>query len=293
MFSVDFQRYYRSEIKERNAKLVDRVFLESSWDCLMNIPHNMESNRTEDYSRDCEYDVCNYSCYGISADTVPSSDFANANQFYSEEEQWQILSQIKSFFSQQSSILLKDFYQLVSSHNHPLVEKCLDYIIHQPILLRDYRNLPCFLTYKNGILFLTDNPYLPVSKENYELYYQQHPATRVMFALPELLDDYFTRHEKTILPKLIRLITMDSPNAKKLFLSLPLSFQSLFCETTIQSQLENPTHVDLDARGWFVREFKTDISYIPNVLIEHRFVQDKQHPKRLDLKNLTNGWVLL
>lgn len=293
LFSVDFQRYYRSEIKERNAKLMDRVFLESSWDCLMNIPHNRESNRTEDYSRDCEYEVCEYKCYGISDEIIPASDFANANQFYSEEEQIEIISQIKLYFSHHSFILLKDLFNVLSSHNQPLVEKCLEQVIYQPILMRDYRHLPCFLNYKNGFLFLTDNPYLPVSNENYEMYYQQRPSTRVIFSFSDLLDNYFKRHEKTILPKLVRLITMDNPNAKKLFLSLPLSFQTLFCETSIQSQLLHPSHVDFDARGWFVREFKTDISYIPNVFIEHRFVEDKQHPKRLDLKNPSNGWVLL
>lgn len=291
MFSVDFQRYYRSEIKERNAKLMDRVFLESSWDCLMNIPHNMASNRVEDYSRDCEYDKCQYKCYGVSDQILPASDFSNANQFYSEEDQLEIFNQIKYFFYYNHSILLTELFStILSGFNQPLVEKCLTQIINQPILLRDYRNLPCFLNYKNGLLFLTDNPYLPVSGENYEIYYQQNPATRLIFPLHDLLDSYFTRNQKTILPRLVRLITMKNPNAKKLFLSLPLFVQSLFCETTIQSQILYPSQVDLDARQWFVNEFKTDITYIPNVFIEHRFLENKQTPKRLDLKNPRKGW---
>jgi hypothetical protein len=291
MFSVDYQRYYRSEIKERNVKLLDRVFLESSWDCFMNLPHNMGSGRVEDYSRECEYDICQYKCHGVSEDIVPASDVSNYNAYYSDEQEMVIFNHIQDYFSSHHHVRLPDFYHEMGNHNQLLVEKCLSIIIHGPLVLRDYRHLPCFLAYKNGVLFLTDNPYLPVSQENYEIYYQQSPATRLLFPLPDLLDRYFTRHQKIILPKLVRLINMDSPNAKNLFLSLPRQIQALFCETTIQSQILYPNKVSMDAKAWFVKQFKTDIQYVPNVLFRHRFLSDKKHYKELDLKNPSKGWV--
>lgn len=293
LFSVDFQRYYRSEIKERNAKLLDRVFLESSWDCLMNLPHNRESGRIEDYSRECDYELCEYKCYGVSPDTQPASDFSNVNTFYMDEDRIEVMHILQDYFSHHSHVLLQDFYQNFPDHNKVLVEKCLDLTIHQPIVMKDYRDLPCFLNYKNGLLFLTDNPYLPVHKENYEIYYQQSPATRVVFPFPQLLDHYFMRNQKIILPKLVRLIQMDNPNAKILFQSLPLSVQSLFCETTIQSQIVHPSQVNLEARQWFIKEFKTDITYIPGVSVYHRFLENKQYYKKLDLKDPGKGWVLV
>lgn len=292
LFSVDFQRYYRSEIKERNTKLLDRVFLEGSWDCLMNMPQNMQSGRTEDNTRECEYDVCEYKCFGVTDPLLSATDPANANRFYSEDERIHVLQQIQSFFFHHHHVVLEDFLlHEMKQHNRILVEQCLQAIIDQPIILRDRRDLPCFLGYKNGILFLTDNPYLPVSKENYESYYQQYPATQVLFPLPDLLDRYFERHRKIILPRLVRLINMGNPNAKTLFLSLPLSFQALFCETSIQSQLVNPSRVSVDIKSWFVREFKTDITYIPNVLIDHRFVKDKKTFRRLQLQSVREGWA--
>jgi hypothetical protein len=294
LFSVDFQRYYRSEIKERNAKLLDRVFLESSWDCLMNLPHNTQSGRLEDYSRECEYDVCEYKCYGVSGDNrLVASDFSNFNAYYSDEEEVIIMNRIQDYFRHYHRAILSDFYSVFPNDNQMLVEKCLGVIIHQPIVLRDYRNLPCFLSYKNGVLFLTDNPYLPVSRENYEIYYQKNPATRVIFPLPDMLDIYFMRHQRIILPKLVRLINMENPNAKKLFLSLPFDFQSIFCETTLQSQILHPSQVSMDALGWFVKEFKTDIEHVPNILIKHRFLLNKKDYRKLDLKNPKTGWVLI
>lgn len=290
LFSVDYQRYYRSELKERNAKLLDRVFLESSWDCLMNLPHNTGSGRVEDYSRECDYDICQYKCHGVSDGIVPGSDVSNYNAYYSDEEEMIVMNTIQDYFSSHHHVCLPDFYKVVATHNRILVEKCLATIIHQPLVLRDYRNLPCFLSFKNGILFLTDNPYLPVSQETYETYYQQHPSTRILFPLPGLLDSYFTRHQKTILPKLVRLINMGNPNAKNLFLSLPLLFQSAFCETTIQSQILFPSQVSTDALAWFVKEFKTDVEYIPNVLLRHRFLPDKKHYRELDLRSPDNDW---
>lgn len=292
LFSVDFQRYYRSEIKERNTKLLDRVFLEGSWDCLMNVPHNTQSGRMEDYTRECEYDVCEYKCFGVTDSLLSGTDYANANMFYSEEDKVKVLNEVQAFFFRHHHVELQHFVEnVMAAHNRVLVEKCLDGIIHEPIVLRDYRDFPCFLSYQNGILFLTDNPYLPVSKENYEVYYQQHPATQVVFPLPDLLDSYFIRHQKIILPRLVRLINMDNANAKKLFLSFPLSFQALFCETAIQAQLLHPSKVSLDAKGWFIKEFKTDITYIPNVLIDHRFLEDKKQYRRLNLKSPADGWT--
>jgi len=291
LFSVDYQRYYRSELKERNAKLLDRVFLESSWDCLMNLPHNTGSGRVEDYSRECEYDVCEYKCYGVSEEITPGSDVSNYNAYYSDEEEMIVMNTIQDYFSSHHHVCLSKFYEEFAIHNRILVEKCLATIIHQPLVLRDYRNLPCFLSYKNGILFLTDNPYLPVSQETYETYYQQVPATRILFPLPTLLDSYFTRHQKIILPKLVRLINMGNANAKNLFLSLPLSFQSVFCETTIQSQILHPSQVSTDALAWFVKEFNTDVEHVPNVLIRHRFLPDKKHYRELDLKNPKKDWT--
>lgn len=292
LFSVDYQRYYRSEIKERNTKLLDRVFLEGSWDCLMNVPHNTQSGRTDDFTRECEYDVCEYKCFGVTDSLLAGTDFTNANMFYSEEETLELLNEIQSFFFHYHRVELEVFLSIMmQNHNRVLVEKCLDRIIHEPIVLRDGRDFPCFLSYHNGILFLTDNPYLPVSKDNYEIYYQQNPATQITFPLPDMLDSYFLRHRKIILPRLVRLINMDNPNAKKLFLSLPLSFQALFCETAIQAQLLHPSKVSLDARSWFIRDFKTDITYIPNVLIDHRFLLDRKQYRRLNLKSPSDGWT--
>jgi hypothetical protein len=47
----------------------------------------------------------------------------------------------------------------------------------------------------------------------------------------------------------------------------------------------------MDAKAWFVKQFKTDIQYVPNVLFRHRFLSDKKHYKELDLKNPSKGWV--
>lgn len=289
LFSVDFQRYYRSEIKERNTKLLDRAFLEGSWDCLMNVPHNTLSGRNEDFSRECEYEECAYTCWGVDG-AGTATDASNYNAFYSDEERMAVMTRIRVFFSQHSQAPLSGLEAAFADHDPSLVRRCLQDVVGAPLVLRDYRRMPCFLSYKNGVLFLTDNPYLPASREPYEAYYQRAPATRFEHPLADILDGYFVRHRDRILPKLIRLMSDGSPNAKALFLSLPLEFQKEFCETMLLTQLTHPSQVGVDARSWFVREFKTDITYVPNVLIDHRFVVDKKHSRRLDLRNPSKGW---
>ena len=293
--SIDYQRYYRSEIKERNTKLIERVFLESSWDCLMNMPINTRTGRIEDGSRECEYDTCEYTCEGISEGTIPNSDGSNLTQFYSSVEKDKLTIQIKEYFTLNSYATMDDIMSAMKpySNNKVVIEECLSGIIHSPILLRDHRNIPCFLSYNRGMFYLTDNPYLPYSNNIYPYYYQRNPATKVSFDLDELLDVYFIRNQKTFVPKLKRLINLNHPNAKKLFLSFSLDFQAIFCEITIQSQLLHPTTFPLKALEWFVKEFTTDISYVPSLFkIDHRFVKDnKKHFRRLSLKHPDKGWT--
>jgi hypothetical protein len=287
-YSIDFQRYFRSEIKEQNAKLLERVFLESSWDCMMNMEINSNTGRLIDGSRECEYSTCKYICEGMDDDTVEiGTDSTNWRFFYSTVTRDLIFQKIRQLFLTESIFHLQDIKRMVQSE---LVEECLYEIISMPLILKDHQGLPRFLATHGPYFFLVDNPSLPgPSKEHY--YYQQNPSTRVHFSGHEMMDAYYLQNLNHLVPRLIRLIYTNHPNAKMLFESFPLvEFQQVFCEIAVQNEFMYPDRYKVGIRDWFIKNFRVDVTYIPNMHFDHRFVIDKEHPRRLHMARLDDGW---
>jgi hypothetical protein len=291
--SVDFQRYYRSEIKERNAKLIERVFLESSWDCAMNMPVNSSTGRLVDYSRECEYDTCRYQCEGMEGniEEIRGRDRVNFDMLYSGTLSDQILLAIRGVFRRQDLCTMADIMDAVREVpdvDRILVEKCLVTIITEPIALLDARRLPRFLMSTGDVFFLADNPTM-TSPASY--YYQKNPATVVDFPMEEVLDGFYFTNMRTLVPRLIRVLYTKNPNAVAFFQSFPLEFQREFCEITIQNEILHPDRFKrFSYRQWFVDSFRTEITLIPNVLMDHHFVSEKKQHRRLDLQRPRDGW---
>jgi len=288
-FSIDFQRYFRSEIKDRNTKLLERVFLESSWDCLMNLPVNSNTGRLIDGSIECEYSSCKYSCHGVDAGDPRGQDRANLNLFYSNIEQDHLLSRIQEFFKRRCVARRREVIDFVSRENPVLAEKVLWDVMYTPIPVRTDQG-DCFLTQDGNIYFLVDNPFLPAPGV-YASYYYQHPASVIDFPISPLLDSYYMDNIRQSIQRLLRLIRSDNPNARDFFMAFPLTVQRLFCEISIEASFLQSELLRVPLRQWFIDNFKTDITFIPDVLIDHRFVEDKKKPRRLDLKNPRAGWL--
>lgn len=288
-YSIDFQRYFRSEIKEKNAKLLERVFLESSWDCMMNMDINTKTGRLVDGSRECEYSLCEYSCEG--ADTMTTQelgrDASNWRLFYSTVAMDLTLEKIRQLFLAGSIYTLDDLKRHVDSD---LLEECLCRIMTLPLPLYDRNHLPRFLAMQDRLVFLVDNPSLPGPPGDH-FYYQEHPATCYRFSFHDMMDTFYLRNVHRLLPRFLRMIHIDHPNSKLLFESFPLEFQRLFCEIAIQNEFLHPGRIRIGIRQWMLTHFRTDVSHIPGVLFDHRFVTDKKHPRRLDLSRPEDGWT--
>lgn len=278
-YSIDYQRYYRSEIKEKNAKLLERVFLESSWDCMMNMDINTKTGRFIDDSRECEYDKCEYKCEGIGDEQQSATDISNWRIFYSTLSLDQTLDRVRQAFREQSIYTLKELKDKIDSD---LLEECIRYIMMIPLIIIDKNGMKRFMSVHNDIVFLIDNPCLP-GRTNEHYYYQQHPATEIEYSVHDILDAYYLQNMNRLLPRLIRMIYADHVNAKIYFESFPLELQRLFCEICIENEILHPEKIRSGFREWFLNNFKTDINYVPGILFEHRFVKDKKQPRRLHI----------
>jgi hypothetical protein len=286
MKSVSYQLYYRSEIKERNSKLIERIFLESSWDCLMNVPINSKG-RYDDYSRDCEYMECEYRCDGITT-TTPGTDVSNYNLYYSDVERYQIITKIINLFENQSICAEEDIFEYINFKDLKIVEDCLLEILYSPIIINYKKGFPSFLSYSQGVYFLTDNPYLPYSNKPYSYYYWKHPSTSIMYSFSDNLDSHYLKNQNNLTKTLITLISNNHSNASTFFSSFPPNFQQIFCEETILAELKKKTRIGF--KKWFTtnEDFKKVGKFLEtNTKLQHNF-GDKT--RQLNVNNLQRKW---
>jgi len=80
--SIDFLRYARSERKDMNVQLVMRMLMRSAWDCRFWKDRHV-SGAGQDYSRDCNYTVCDYKCAGEESSAM---DFDTYDLYYGEAD---------------------------------------------------------------------------------------------------------------------------------------------------------------------------------------------------------------
>lgn len=124
-YSIDVDQYRRSEIKDMNIKMVERQLIESSWDCYLN--KNRNTGKV-DYSRECEYQKCQYECRGIPPNFVPKNDYDTYNMYYSNVPRTLLSDKIKDIFASSDNMLLEDLQNRLQydDQNKDLVKQVLE-----------------------------------------------------------------------------------------------------------------------------------------------------------------------
>ena len=92
--SIDYIMYYKSAIKDISIKSVERLLKEGSIDCQLLYDVNYK-NDALDFSRECDYQICKYTCRGISRTDLKNDyiDYSTYNIYYSNP----IVKKIKNF----------------------------------------------------------------------------------------------------------------------------------------------------------------------------------------------------
>ena len=236
--SIDFKRYYRSELYDLNIKKIEYSLLVSAFDCQLN-KHVNKRDGYEDYSPECYYTKCRYECNGFEDVDVSkvSIDYSNYDYFYSTEKLDYVIQQISRLFNDHP---IWSFDQVCKKLNpekinnreiFEAVEMILDTPL--PILYKGYHKL--YLSRNENTLFLIDNVgFTSVEKEHpeYMMYYALHPSFYFQFDYNSLMDLIVEKRDTVY--KLVNTINqwVDKPgdytnHLIKLMGAIPLSYQEL------------------------------------------------------------------
>ncbi len=172
IYSLDYYMYHKSEIKDIKVKSIERLLKEAAVDCSNNIKQNM-SIKGVDNTRYCDYQSCQYKCYGLddkymvkrdNSDlyyfSIPSQewDFTTYNLYYAETEISDIISRIKILFRNKMTLHFSDILQYINQINPIVIARALTKIIYENEQITNKFGFINYLREDNNYYFLIDDP---------------------------------------------------------------------------------------------------------------------------------------
>lgn len=200
--TLDIRKYEVSESKDRRNKRILRMMKECAVDCFVNykrntriLTENIDDNedddyddidqstrRDEDYSSQCDYDVCQYHCFDTKLNKP--IDTSSYDVLYSTGEVDKIKELIKSMFITKNILTVKNIYDDIYNTLYEVDNKFKDiyiYLAIEKLVLefKYFRNTFGYLSYFNetgGILFLqSDKTSITYTQDNFQyVYYSEN-----------------------------------------------------------------------------------------------------------------------
>lgn len=167
--SVDIKHYKKSEIKDINSKMIERIIKESAFDCALNKNRNLVVGY--DNQRECEYQSCTYECDNV-LNVIPSKLEYSTDKIYylNNEENKKFKNQIFEIFKKQFYIT---FSEINKFENADYIFLFLKEIIDNKETVYNKYGIPCFLYEDNNIFYISDNA--NISNNFLSAYYTEMP----------------------------------------------------------------------------------------------------------------------
>ena len=255
--SIDLLLYKKSEVKDISIKNMEKFLKVNAVDCLLNYNRNKYSGI--DYSRDCEYDICDIKCEASLTDNDPIIDNSTYNIYYSDDIEYEIKNYIKNIFKNIFAIsyirLKKEIKELFPNQNIEFqLFSSLKYLIDNSIPIYNKYGFVNYIRYQYNTYFLIGN--LSQQYNILSYYYTEKPILLLKKKFTYIVNDYYNNHfVDVIISQLI-----ESKN-KELLFTIPTQLLSITLEIFLIAKMKNTTK-NVDFRNWFLNFFDKYIHYI-------------------------------
>lgn len=149
--SIDVIMYNKAEEKDIKIKSVEKIIKENAIDCQLFKERN---DRTEDvdYSRNCEYEICQYQCADIDLTNI-DIDKVTQNIYYRSNDLVKIIIQLyKKYFY----ILLPSFTSFFNKNSLFEILMSLNFIIDNQIIIHNKYGFESYLKQDRDIFYLSE-----------------------------------------------------------------------------------------------------------------------------------------
>lgn len=150
--SSDLHIYEIAETKDRRIRRIYRMAKQCAVDCQLNYERNVRPTDIPNSST-CDYEECNYQCFGPTADVSADLDPTSYDVLYSGEVVDYAVEQVKTFFKDRSSSTFQKLYGHIDISTK-FVDMAVENIITSKSVLIDRYGYKSYLQEDNGILYL-------------------------------------------------------------------------------------------------------------------------------------------
>ena len=105
--SIDIKKYKTSLQKDLKIKFIERLLKEASLDCPLLIKRN---TKDDDFTRECDYQKCEYSCDGVTGEILTDKQIhsQNYNLYYFSQNNEQLIKTIFALLSNFKQVSIQD-----------------------------------------------------------------------------------------------------------------------------------------------------------------------------------------
>ncbi len=185
--SIDIKHYKKSEIKDMNNKIIERLIKESSFDCYFNYKRN-RYNDSFNNLRECDYLPCEYKC-DFKTSFSDYSDYSTDQLYYlNEDKNISIKNKILNIFKQKYYLTIDDVkkYSKSLTINMKYFFLFLFQIIDNKEIVYDRLGLECFMYENNNIFYISDSK---INNNYLSIYYSENINIQKDYKSLNLLTD--------------------------------------------------------------------------------------------------------
>ena len=253
--SINYDQYLRSEVKDYNIKQIDRLLMESAVDCQINYKRNVQSDI--DYSRDCEYNKCEYKCEGI-YNLDPELDYSTYDLYYTNTKN--IIDEIQKIFRIKFIYTYKQIENLLSRYNDFQILETLSNIINNRTIIYNKWGIKSFLQNSNNLYYLYSN----INSNNlYMNYYSKNPSTNLKIETSRLNRIILDNKLSSYINNLNNICQKNVQVCGKLFDRLPLDIRQQLIENAIISMDKDKNK---PFKKWIIEYNKNSIINLNNTI---------------------------
>lgn len=260
--SIDLNMYVKSEYKDISIKNIERLLKESAVDCALNYRRNSQYN--VDYSRECEYLPCDYTCNGVAnleltKDEIDSSTY---DLYYIQNNMKKIQKEIQTLYQKK---FIYTFYYISKQIKHKTLEILitLKEIVNKNIIIYNKFGFPNYLREESNSYFLVND--LTVQSNYLNTVYSQIPNLKVDINFKDIVNrQYYTRY----IPYLLQILKTDETSRESTIQKFDIDIQEIILENSIKAKNMKILQTG-ELQNWVISYYK---NFIQEIEIENEYV---------------------
>jgi hypothetical protein len=287
ILSIDSHMYNFCENKDISIKSIENLIKQTSFDCQLNKERNI-LNDSLDYSRNCEYQKCNYPCYNEKDEKDEIKlDYSTFNMYYYQNEMVKVINKLKELFLIKTEYDLYQLKEEFKNFEYNLLLKTILYLSHHKIIINKKFGINNYLCFKNNKIFLSNKIY---NQSQLDSFYIDNIPLQFYLNSNEIFEKNYDFYLVNLFNKLK--IEKDENKKLKILNKFEDNAKELLLELSILSKVKNYNNID-KIREYIIDKFSNFITkdkdiYYSNLLGKNKIrilKDDKWIDKKEDKKD--------